>query len=95
MIARHESGFDGRVALVPLFVAGSLSLRPTPLQATADSLSEGRSLFLENQLDRAIPALERATREQPRRAEAYAWLAEAHRRLRQPEAAESPPAPRS
>jgi tetratricopeptide (TPR) repeat protein len=53
------------------------------------SLVRGVDLFLGNQIDEAVPHLERAARQMPRAADPQAWLAEALRRLERFEEAEA------
>ena len=57
--------------------AGSFQVR----QQAADSLAQARALYLQNKVGEALPIFQAVATNEPKNAEAHAWLAEAARRL--------------
>ncbi len=64
--------------------AGSFQVR----QQAADSLAQARALYLQNKVGEALPIFQAVATNEPKNAEAHAWLAEAARRLGQFDRAE-------
>jgi tetratricopeptide (TPR) repeat protein len=69
---------------IPIFLL-IIALSPVPNSASESNsdLGEGLRLYRQNLLEEAIPLLEEAVEGSPQNADAYAWLAETYRRLKQ------------